>query len=98
MVTNLAAPIQLCRQVVSEMIRRGRGSVLNVSSVGAEVSTRNTTCYSASKAGLNQFTVNLRRELRRTPLTVSLAILAGVDTDMLAEGAGIRRWPGSIAG
>ena len=83
---NLAAPMELCRQLVPRMIERDRGNLLSVSSVGAELSTRNTTCYSASKAGLNQFTVNLRRELRRTPITVSLAVLSAVDTDMLTEG------------
>jgi short-subunit dehydrogenase len=84
--TNLVAPMELCRQLVPRMVRRGRGNLMSISSVGAELSTRNTTCYSASKAGLNQFTVNLRRELRRTPLTVSLAVLSAVDTDMLTEG------------
>ena len=84
--TNLLAPMELCRQVAPRMIERGHGNLLAVSSVGAELSTRNTACYSASKAGLNQFTLNLRRELRRAPITVSLAVLAGVDTDMLAEG------------
>jgi short-subunit dehydrogenase len=84
--TNFLAPMELCRQVVPRMVERGHGSLLAVSSVGAELSTRNTACYSASKAGLNQLTLNLRRELRNTPIIVSLAILAGVDTDMLAEG------------
>jgi short-subunit dehydrogenase len=84
--TNLVAPMELCRQLVPRMIDRGHGNLMTISSVGAELSTRNTACYSASKAGLNQFTLNLRRELRRAPITVSLAVLAGVDTDMLAEG------------
>jgi len=84
--TNLLAPMELCRQVAPRMIERGHGNLLTVSSVAGELSTRNTACYSASKAGLNHFTANLRRELHRTPLTVSLAVLAGVDTDMLAEG------------
>jgi len=84
--TNLLAPMELTRQMVPRMIDRDRGNLLMVSSVGGELSTRNTTCYSASKAGLNQFTLNLRRELRRTPITVALAVLSGVDTDMLSEG------------
>ena len=84
--TNLLAPMELCRQLVPRLIERGRGNLMNVSSVGAELSTRNTTCYSASKAGLNQFTVNLRRELARTPINVGLAVLTGVDTDMLTAG------------
>jgi short-subunit dehydrogenase len=84
--TNLAAPMELCRQLVPRMIERGRGNLMAISSVGAELSTRNTTCYSASKAGLNQLTVNLRRELARTPITVGLTILSGVDTDMLTAG------------
>jgi short-subunit dehydrogenase len=68
------------------MLERGHGNVLSVSSVAGELSNRNTTCYSASKAGLNQLTVNLRRELRRTPIVVGLAVLSSVATDMLTEG------------
>jgi short-subunit dehydrogenase len=84
--TNLLAPMELCRQVVPRMIERGSGNIMTISSVGGELSTRNTACYSASKAGLNQFTLNLHRELRHTPVTVGLAVLSAVDTDMLTEG------------
>jgi short-subunit dehydrogenase len=84
--TNLVAPMELYRQVLPGMLKRGRGNLMSVSSVAGELSTRNTTCYSASKAGLNQLTINLRRELRRTPVVVSLAVLSSVATDMLTEG------------
>jgi short-subunit dehydrogenase len=83
---NLLAPMELYRQVLPRMIDRGRGNLMSVSSVAGELSTRNTACYSASKAGLNQLTLNLRRELRRTPIVVSLAVLSAVATDMLTEG------------
>jgi short-subunit dehydrogenase len=84
--TNLVAPMELYRQVLPRMLDRGRGNLMSVSSVAGELSTRNTTCYSASKAGLNQLTINLRRELRRTPIVVGLAVLSSVATDMLTEG------------
>jgi short-subunit dehydrogenase len=84
--TNLVAPMELYRQVLPRMLERGSGNLMSVSSVAGELSTRNTTCYSASKAGLNQLTINLRRELKRTPVVVSLAVLSSVATDMLTEG------------
>src|ERR1700704_2381111 len=51
--TNLLAPMELCRQMVPRMIDRGHGNLMTISSVAGELSTRNTACYSASKAGLN---------------------------------------------
>lgn len=83
--TNLCAPTELCRQVIPRMIERGGGNVVAISSVAAEVALRNVGCYASSKAGLNQLFVNLQRELVRTPVAVTLALLGEVLTDMVVE-------------
>ena len=83
--TNLLAPMSLCRQVLPGMIERGRGTVVMVSSVAGEMATRNGTPYSATKAGLSLFTNDLRRELKREPVTVMLTVLGEVDTPMLID-------------
>jgi short-subunit dehydrogenase len=83
--TNLCAPAELCRQVIPRMIERGGGNVVAVSSVAAEVALRNVGSYASSKAGLNQLFANLQRELARTPVHVTLALLGEVLTDMVVE-------------
>jgi short-subunit dehydrogenase len=99
---NLCAPIELCRQAIPRMLDRGRGTVVAVSSVAAEMALRNVGCYAASKAGLNQLFVNLQRELSSTPVHVTLAILGEVRTQLVEENrrdpvlAGVARRVGKL--
>ncbi len=80
---NLAAPMELCRQVMPRMVSRGRGHIVNVSSMGAISVTPGVTLYGTSKAGLSQFTSGLRQELRGTPVSTTLVQLGAVKTDMV---------------
>ncbi|OHV02513.1 SDR family NAD(P)-dependent oxidoreductase [Mycobacterium talmoniae] len=80
---NLAAPMELCRQVMPRMLRRGRGHIVNVSSFGAISTGPGVTLYGASKAGLSHFTAGIRSELRGTPVGTTLAQLGEVKTDMI---------------
>jgi short-subunit dehydrogenase len=80
---NLAAPVELCRQVMPRMVSRGRGHIVNVSSMGALSVTPGVTVYGTSKAGLSQFTSGLRQELRGTPVATTLVHLGAVKTDMI---------------
>jgi short-subunit dehydrogenase len=84
--TNLHAPLELTRQVLPGMLERGRGTIAAVSSISGELAFRNVATYSASKAGLSQFVVDLRRELGRTPVRTLLVILGEVETQMIQEG------------
>lgn len=80
---NLAAPMELCRQLMPRMLSRGRGHIVNVSSMGALSITPGLTLYGTSKAGLSQFTHGLRQELRGTPVRTTLVQLGSVQTDMI---------------
>jgi uncharacterized protein len=80
---NLAAPLELCRQVMPRMLARGHGHIVNVSSMGAMSVTPGVTLYGTSKAGLSQFTSGLRQELRGTPVATTLVQLGAVKTDMV---------------
>ena len=79
---NLAAPMELCRQVMPRMLSRGRGHIVNVSSMGALSVTPGVTLYGATKAGLSQFTSGLHQELRGTPVATTLVQIGAVKTDM----------------
>lgn len=52
MAVNLRAPFLLMRAVLPGMMERGRGVILNISSVAAKGAFARTGAYAASKAGL----------------------------------------------
>jgi len=57
---DLTAPFLLCRAVLPGMRARGRGTIINVSSMAAKrAGLLSGPAYSAAKAGLNSFTESL---------------------------------------
>jgi short-subunit dehydrogenase len=79
---NLVAPVELCRQAVPRMLERGRGHVVNMSSLAGVGPFPGMAMYASSKGGLNQFTAGLRAELRGTPVGTTLVELGLIPTDM----------------
>src|SRR5262249_8520893 len=69
---NLLAPMLLCRDVIPAMVRRGRGHIMNVSSLAGTNALPGVVPYSTSKAGLSHFTAGLRAELKGTCVTTTL--------------------------
>ena len=53
---NLRAPYILVQELVPGMVSRGKGVVVNVSTVAASVPARGAGIYGATKAGLDQLT------------------------------------------
>lgn len=80
---NLIAPMELCRQLMPLMMKRGRGHIVNVSSMGAISTGPGVTLYGASKAGLSHFTAGIRSELRGKPVNTTLVQIGEVKTDMI---------------
>lgn len=80
---NLAAPMEICRQVIPRMVQRGRGHIVNVSSMGAISQGPGLTLYGTSKAGLSHFTAGIRGELRGKPVGTTLVQIGEVKTDMI---------------
>jgi NAD(P)-dependent dehydrogenase (short-subunit alcohol dehydrogenase family) len=56
---NLKGPFRLSALIGEAMKRRGRGSIINVSSTGAVRPTADIVPYAAAKAGLNAMTIGL---------------------------------------
>jgi short-subunit dehydrogenase len=83
---NLVVPLELCRQAIPRMLRRGGGHLVNVASLAALAATPGMTAYAATKAGLAHGTSALRDELRGLPIGVTTVMVGGVPTDMLSEG------------
>lgn len=88
MQVNLLAPMHLTRDVLPGMLARGRGHVVNISSMAAVFSPPGLTAYGTSKAGLSHFTSGLRADLRDDPISLTLVHLGSVTTDMDVEARG----------
>jgi short-subunit dehydrogenase len=69
---NLTAPIQMCRALVPEMLKRGRGHVVLVSSLAGRVASPGGSMYSATKFGIRGFGLGLRQDLHGTGVGVSI--------------------------
>ncbi len=67
---NLLTPLRLIHAVLPDMLERGQGSIINISSMAALAPTPAMTWYNAGKAGLAGASEALRGELRATPVHV----------------------------
>lgn len=71
---NLLAPMLLSRQLLPDMLRRGRGHIINIASVAGLIASAYEEPYNASKFGLVGFTRALRltAQDRRWPISASV--------------------------
>jgi short-subunit dehydrogenase len=75
---NLTAPVLLSRLLLAGMLERGRGHVVNVSSMAGRTGFPTTEAYAAAKDGLIGFTRVLRADYRRSGVSASTLILGPV--------------------
>lgn len=84
---NLIAPIELTRAIVPGMIARGRGVVVNVSSMSGKSATPFNSVYAATKHGLNGFSSSLGVELHGSGVHVGVVCPSFVsEAGMWADG------------
>lgn len=82
---NLGGPFRCCRAVLPLMVRRRRGSIVNIASLGAERGVAGQGAYAASKAGLLALTRVMAREMGRRGIRVNAVVPGFVETDMTAD-------------
>jgi uncharacterized protein len=80
---NLVAPVLLSRAVIPAMRARGRGNIMNVSSLAGTNALPGVAAYSTSKAGLSHFTAALRAECKGTGIHTTLAEIGPVESTMM---------------
>jgi uncharacterized protein len=73
---NLLAPVRLTSAALPGMVARGRGGVVNVSSISGEQPIPFVATYAATKAFLTSLSESLHEELRGTGVAVT-AVLPG---------------------
>jgi NAD(P)-dependent dehydrogenase (short-subunit alcohol dehydrogenase family) len=78
--TNLRAPFVLMRAVVPDMIARGSGEIVNISSLAGQGPLANGAAYSASKWALNGLSYSAAEELRAHNIRVSVVAPGSVNT------------------
>ncbi|MBX9928254.1 MAG: SDR family NAD(P)-dependent oxidoreductase [Gemmatimonadaceae bacterium] len=64
------APVALCRAAIPGMVARGRGAIINVSSIAGFLQSPGNVTYCAAKAFLTSFTLGLDVELAGTGVRV----------------------------
>jgi NAD(P)-dependent dehydrogenase (short-subunit alcohol dehydrogenase family) len=85
---NLAGPFYLCRALVPGMAARGRGAVVNVSSLaGRTKSALGGLAYTASKSGLLGLTRHLAFDYGPRGVRVNAICPGAVDTPMIRTAA-----------
>jgi short-subunit dehydrogenase len=80
---NLTGAILMTRAVLPGMLERGRGAIVNVSSVCGRVAVE--PLYSATKYGIRGFSLSLRRHLARSGVSVSLVSPGNIRTEMTKD-------------
>jgi short-subunit dehydrogenase len=78
---NVAASAHLASLFLPEMLRRGRGHIINVGSIAGSIPSQGIAMYAATKAFLDAFTTSLWRELRGTPVKASIVRASAVRTE-----------------
>jgi gluconate 5-dehydrogenase/3-oxoacyl-[acyl-carrier protein] reductase len=82
---NVRAPLLLIAALVPSMSERGRGSIVNLSSVSSQVGTPRRAAYAASKGALDAATRSLAVELGPAGIRVNGVAPGVVDTDLWAR-------------
>ena len=85
---NVETPTRLCKLFLPDMIERGSGRVLNVSSTAAIMPGPLQAVYYATKAYLTSFSNALWRELKDTGVTVT-ALMPGAMQTGFANAGGL---------
>lgn len=81
--TNLTSLFNVTKQVVADMVDKGWGRIINISSVNGAKGQAGQTNYSAAKAGMHGFTMALAQELANKGVTVNTVSPGYIGTDMV---------------
>ena len=82
---NLTGPFLMCREFGKEMLERGSGSIVNISSVAGLLGVADRAAYNASKHGLVGLTRTLAAEWGGRGVRVNAVCPGWVKTEMDAE-------------
>jgi len=86
---NVRAPLLLISELVPAMRERGRGSIVNLSSVSGLLGTPHRAAYAATKGAIDAATRSLAIDLGPAGIRVNAVAPGVVDTDLWAKNKAI---------
>jgi len=78
---NISSLLVLTKAFLEEMLERGEGKILNLSSIASKVPGPWQSVYHGTKAFVQSFTEALRSEVKDKGITVTALLPGGTDTD-----------------
>ena len=82
---NLRAPYQLCKRAAPIMVKQGHGSIINITSINAELAFPDNPAYGSFKGGLKQLTKFLALDLGKYGIRVNNIVPGYFRTEMTAK-------------
>ncbi len=79
---NLFAPIKLTRDIYPLLVKKRKGTIININSVDAQTAKEKKVVYCATKWGLRGFTESLKREAKKNNIRIIGVYLGGMKTAM----------------
>lgn len=83
--TNLLGYMAMAHEAITRMKPNGRGHIVNIGSMSADVREKDSSVYVATKSGIEGFSEALRKEVNPLGIKVSLIEPGSVGTDMQPE-------------
>lgn len=81
--TNLDSVFNMTKQVIEDMVSKGWGRIINISSVNGTKGAFGQTNYAAAKAGMHGFTKSLALEVAKFGITVNTISPGYIGTKMV---------------
>jgi len=98
---NVGAAVRMCLKFTPGMVERGWGRIINISSVAGKHRRGRIIDYGVAKAGLDNLTVNLSKQLGPKGVTVNSvspgAIVTPAVEEWLITIRAQRNWPNDLA-
>lgn len=79
---NLKGVFNCSHAVIPQMLKQEKGSIINISSIWGGVGASCEVVYSASKGGVNSFTMSLAKELGSSGIRVNAISPGVIETEM----------------
>lgn len=83
--TNLVGYMACTGMAIRKMKEKGKGHIVNIGSMSADVREENSSAYVAAKSAIQGFSASLRKQVNPDGIKISLIEPGAVDTDMQAE-------------
>ena len=80
--TNLTSVFNCCKLAIPVFLKNMAGKIINISSVWGVTGASTEVAYSATKGGINAFTMALAKELAPSTIQVNAVACGIIDTDM----------------